>query len=278
LDTREAIKSSEWVNISSNSIEEFLSMEFLNIKEIDLVRALIRWGIFQLKKENKDDLAANLRKKILPGLRKIRFESMTQQEMAYLCKEELREVLSSEEKCSILMSIITGDWKPIPSEIMPLKLSPRNNVLTACSFSFVAGNSQLRKSCGIFSTSFTFQIDKRALIVGLKLKLPIESSLHESIIISILDDKMALIGKCSSKVMIMHKGVEICKINALHSLNANTKYHLCTTFQCGKSCYHKVYTHANTTKRISNGLTLTVSTPSIDAHVEGLVFEIQNSM
>jgi BTB And C-terminal Kelch len=67
LETTEALDSSDWLNISADSCLEFLDMEGLNIKEADLVRALIRWGKFQLEQQDRDNVNENLRSKILPG-------------------------------------------------------------------------------------------------------------------------------------------------------------------------------------------------------------------
>ena len=78
------------------------------MKIVDQVWGLIRWGKFQLQKKNK----TNLRKKILPGLRKIRFDYMSLREIAELFKEELGEVLSGDEKYSIFMANIEKSKKP----------------------------------------------------------------------------------------------------------------------------------------------------------------------
>jgi BTB And C-terminal Kelch len=129
VDTKEALASQDWLNISSESILEFLNMERLRIKEADLVRALIRWGKYQLLQESGG--GENLRSKILPGFRHIRFDSLSQQEVAQLFKEELGEVLTAAEKCSIFMSIITNDWKMMPTDIVSSsKLTPRHRPVT----------------------------------------------------------------------------------------------------------------------------------------------------
>jgi len=62
----------------------------------------------------------------LPGLRKIRFGSVTQQEIVQLFQEELGKVLSGDEQSSICMSMISGDWELMPNEIVSSKkLTPR---------------------------------------------------------------------------------------------------------------------------------------------------------
>lgn len=135
MDTSKALNSGEWLNISSDSMQEFLQFECLNVIEGDLVRALIKWGKFQLQKFG-DDLrnAETLREKILPGLQNIRFESLSHEEFGQLCRNELGAVLSGDEKSSIFMSIITGDW--MATEVAPTKLAPRRGPYVVCELPF----------------------------------------------------------------------------------------------------------------------------------------------
>jgi hypothetical protein len=126
LEAKEFLDNSQgWLNMSSDGIVEFLDLNCLiNIEEANLVRALIRWGKFQLLKHNQN---ANLRSQILPGLRKIRFNSMNPKDITKLFMEELGEVLTGDEKLSIFMAIISGDWKLMPTDVVsPIKLTPRH--------------------------------------------------------------------------------------------------------------------------------------------------------
>ena len=118
METKEALASQDWLNISAESMLEFLDMECLDIKEADLVRALIRWGKFQLEQQDGDTLDENLRSKILPGLRKIRFDSLTHEEVAQLCTEDFGKVLKADEKCSLFVAIIKGNWEMMPTDVV----------------------------------------------------------------------------------------------------------------------------------------------------------------
>jgi hypothetical protein len=93
--TAEALASQGWLNVGLKTVEEFLKMDNLDIDEVDLVRALVEWGEFQVLKTHEQ--AENLRAKILPALRLIRFVGMSQEDVAKVCMEELAEVLSAEE-------------------------------------------------------------------------------------------------------------------------------------------------------------------------------------
>ena len=103
-------------------------MDCLVIEEADLVRALIKWGKYQLQKDSDDPTdGLKLRTKIWPALKLVKFASLTCKEFAQLCLEELGEVLHVEERHSILMAIVTGQWKLMPREFAatPRKHQPR---------------------------------------------------------------------------------------------------------------------------------------------------------
>jgi hypothetical protein len=52
METTTALSSEPWLGISLESVQEFLRMESIDtVEEIDLVRALIRWGKFRLPKD-----------------------------------------------------------------------------------------------------------------------------------------------------------------------------------------------------------------------------------
>jgi len=125
LRSKEVFDSQGWLNISPDGILEFLDTDFY-ITETVRVCALVTWGKHRLQKQ---DQYANLRSQILPGLGKIRFDSMDPKEIADLFKEtDLGEMLTVDEKYSIFMANITGEWKMMPANIFsPTKLAPRHN-------------------------------------------------------------------------------------------------------------------------------------------------------
>jgi BTB And C-terminal Kelch len=181
LETKEALASQDWLNISSESVLEFLNMDCLDIKEADLLRALIRWGKFQTQ-QSGDDAVENLRSKILPGLRQIRFDSFTQVEVAQLCEGELKEVLTAGEKYSILMSLITGDWKMMPAGVVSsLKLAPRHGSYTFCPLPYDVEqpqysicDSKIRQRASVM-----FEVNREAVIVGVKINM--NAYLHDTL-------------------------------------------------------------------------------------------------
>jgi hypothetical protein len=90
-------------------------LDCLNVEEADVVRALVRWAKFQVEKVGGDpEDCVMLREKILPTLKEIRFAGLSQTEFAKLSLDELKDVLSGDEKLQIMQSLLIGDFKLLP--------------------------------------------------------------------------------------------------------------------------------------------------------------------
>jgi hypothetical protein len=284
LETTDALNSSDWLNIGSESILEFLDMECLNIKEADLVRALVRWGKFQLEQQDRDTLDEKLRSKILPGLRKIRFDSLTHLEVAELCKEEFGEVLTGDEKSSIFMANITGDWKLMPTDIVSSsKLAPRHEPYTICPlYCDTIPAEIISKISG--SLSFNFQVDKKADIIGVKVNLPasLQDTLTSIKLRTKWDGEWTDIGTGDPKSTSLHRGEMFYKINAKQSLAANTESEFTFSFATsqggflsGEKACTKYILPKDKNPSCSDGLTLKVHNAErwFYVHIQGIVFK-----
>jgi hypothetical protein len=280
LETKEALDSQDWLNIGSESILEFLNMDCLNINEADLVRALIRWGNFQMH-QNGDDPEANLRSKVLPGLGKIRFGSLTQQELVQLCQEELGKVLSGDEKSAIFMSIISGNWELMPSDIVSsTKLTPRHEPYTFYSLPFAADQKYTRKyRCSEYKGNYIcFRVDKKSEIVGVKLNF---AQVQDHMTFSLHDEDYleTVIATGSLKITSLHRGEVFCPFNALQTLHPFTLYSV--HFTCNGHCEeHSRYAlPKDKISSISDGLTLRIFSPLTFVPLQGLVFnKVDNSI
>jgi hypothetical protein len=249
METKEALDSSDWLNISGESILEFLDMECLIIKEADLVRALIRWGKFQLEQQHRDNVEENLRSKILPGLRKIRFDSINHQEFAQLCTEEFGEVLTGDEKCSVFVAIIKGNWEMMPTDVVSSsKLTLRHEPCTFCAFSFDQMPELHIHNIADGILTFNFQTNKNVAIIGVKLNLT--ACLHETLtsikLVTTLNGENTLIGSGDPKSTAVFKGEMFYKICTTQSLAAQTKYTISLTFATSQDGFlireNKAYT------------------------------------
>ena len=261
-------------------------MECLDINEADLVRALIRWGKYQLEQHDRDNPNENLRSKILPGLQQIRFDSLSQQEVAQLFKEELGEVLTGDEKCSILMSIITDDWKMMPTDVVSsTKLIPRHKPYTFISLPYDVDLS--RRHVGDFrEATICFTTNKKATLVGVKLNTNAfgHHSLSSITLKTILNGQLTSIGTGDPKLNYLHKGQMFYKFSSTPSLVANAQYSLVFAFaeslvssKSGVANLHTLPNDKNPSH--SDGLVLTVHQTYIHcfAHILGIVFEKERS-
>jgi hypothetical protein len=241
------------------------------------VRTLIRWGKFQLEQQDKCD--ENLRSKILPGLRRIRFDNLSQQEVAQLFKEELGEVLTGDEKYSILMSIITDDWKMMPTDIVPpSKLTPRHEPYTFISLPYDLSHHNRSNAR---DATIRFTINKKAIIVGVKLNTSaLGHHSLSSISLKILKKEWTLIGTGGPKSTSLHKGQMFYKFSSSPSLVADTEYCLEFTFAESLACSRLGEVNLYTLPRDKNpshsdGLTLTMHELYLKcfAHILGIVFK-----
>ena len=275
LETKEALDSQDWLNIGSESILEFLNMDCLNINEADLVRALIRWGNYQMH-QNGDNPEANLRSKVLPGLGKIRFGSLTQQELVELCQEELGKVLSGDEKSSIFMSIISGNWELMPKDVVPsIKLAPRHEPYTFFSLPYSAdqNKNQLKSGNNFGDKCFTFKVDKSTDIVGVKLNLT--APYHKLITFSLRENDYALMATGSVNITSLHRGEVFCPLSTMQTLVANEWYRLDFQFNGfdESSCHCGYVLPSGKISYICDGLTLTKNYVSeLSVHILGFVF------
>jgi len=175
-ETADAVASEQWLHISFECVREFLQMDCLCLRESDVVRALIRWGKYQVQMDEEDPTdGQKLRSKIFPALKLIKFASLTHKEFAHLCLEELGVVMNLEEKYSVMMAIGTGVWQQMPSELVSSDATPRKKPFTSLQLEFQ--ELPLERSYALVcidgphpeGPTLIFQLDKRADFVGLKL-------------------------------------------------------------------------------------------------------------
>lgn len=268
LDTSEALESDAWLNISSDSVQEFLQFECLNVVEADLLTALIKWGKSQLQQDEADDgYMKSLREKILPGLQKIRFESLTHEEFTQLCQKELGAVLSGDEKCSIYMSITTGVWTL--SEVAPSKLNLRNGPYILCNAIFERHEPRDADNRTQINSCLKFSVCETALFAGLKINL--KEYYHENMIVDLYDDRETKIGHGNSKFMEKSQGVAFCKITPFCTLAPNVTYELRIdlTNSYHKRAYHRTKYHTY----FNEGNRLEIKSEMLCAAVVALVFK-----
>lgn len=174
--TAEALASKYWLVVSLKTVQEFLKLDQLNIDEIDLVRALIKWGKHQVLKDGDDpENGDKLRSKVLPALNLIRFFGMCYEDIAKLTVNELGTVLSADEKLQLMQSCLLGDEdlmpsilalsvsKPVRSKLVP----PRQVHVVDLPYQYFGGSIKYQKKP--FSFRVEFRVDKYVKLVGLNM-------------------------------------------------------------------------------------------------------------
>jgi hypothetical protein len=269
----EAVGSKAWLSVSLKTVQEFLGMCYLDIEEAALVRALIRWGKFQLQEDGDDpNDGQKLRGKILPGIHLIRFAAVSHFEFVQLCLDGLEEVLSGDEKHSIMMFIVTNDWKHMLKQIAPTKLAPRQKPYTV--FHLKTKSPALQKQSGSTITNFenyskvttstlSFQLDKNATFAGLAVEGP--PSFLKNLSINLQGSQAGI-----SKGIFSLVGKEFFKINSEVELTGNTWYNLVFASTSPPTCtfsipnYYRPFT--------SDGLSLKICTPTISVNLQKIMF------
>jgi hypothetical protein len=251
-------------------VEAFLRIDCLDVGESALVRALIRWGKFQLQKDGDDpNDGQKLRIKILPGLHLIRFSAVSHIEFAQLCLEGLDEVLSRDEELSIMKFIATEDWKQMPPQITPAQLAPRRTPHLAF---LLKPNPLSHSEYGPSCNQFTFQLDKTATLVGLAVKG--SHSFLKNLSISLAaaktsDGRQLLL--VQSRGDFSREGNEFFRVTPNVDLYPNTLYILTFSGASPSTC---LFSYNNYLKPItSDWLTLTIGTAKNDVNLQQLVFK-----
>jgi hypothetical protein len=272
LNTATALDSDSWLGISLESLLEFLRMNNIDaVEEADLVKALIRWGKFQVKLDGDQLDGKNLRSKILPGLHLIRFSALTSKQFANLCFEELGLVLSADERHSILMSIVTEN-----SLLMPPAVVVNNNPARKRKASIVL-KLQIEKSKylhknGPFSSKLLFQLKKKATLAGFRLKIPQNVKHFFTFKLRTLDVDEVVWEGSSDKDLSSYSGVDFYKIRTECSLQARTGYILTISNPCVKQGEMFTIKKYKLLKVTSDKLTLEFSSYEDFSIVEAMVF------
>ena len=82
METSEAVVSDAFTDICQSTLMEFLKRESLNVKEVDLFKAVLKWSEAECLKQEKETNGTNKRAAMGNAIYQIRFASMTLDEFA----------------------------------------------------------------------------------------------------------------------------------------------------------------------------------------------------
>jgi hypothetical protein len=233
--------------------------------EVDLIRALIRWGKYQMQQDL--DKGGNMRSKMLPGLKQIRFDSFTHTEFAkILCQEGLEDVLTDGEQSSIFKSIISKDiWKP--TEVSPSKLAPRYAPYTVCDVHFKRNHGNYYMNNDV-NRSLVFKVNKSVELAGIKVNRQANAN---NISFGLYCASNIKIAEGSSKVKSKNREDEFLTITPMCKLVGGVTYTMKFTLPDGK--YLETYSCFLDYQSQSVGLTLNIQTNYLCAELLAIVFK-----
>jgi hypothetical protein len=140
----------------------------LEVSEFTKVKALVRWGRAQvLLSAAEDEDSSNVRSKIEKCLSFIRFSELEHQEFAQLCRSDLHDVLSGDEKSRVFEAICLAD-----EELMPLQFrsAGANSKLPLALFALPYKEHQLVNHNTGYSlkSELQFEVNMSVQLVGLQ--------------------------------------------------------------------------------------------------------------
>jgi len=104
-----------------DTVLDVLKTNCLQLSEFEKLKALVRWGRAQTLASADVEDGSNVRRKIEKCLNFIRFSELDHTEFAQLCRSDVHDVLSADEKSRIFESICLSD-----EELMPLQFRSAN--------------------------------------------------------------------------------------------------------------------------------------------------------
>jgi hypothetical protein len=179
--TEVALASGDWLNMQLDSVLDFLQMDFMDVSEPDLVRALVKWGRAQVQRDGHDpEDGQRLRSKMLPCLKFINFHVLSHMEFTLLCLEDLGRVMSYEEKFLVMMCITLEKWKMVPEEISLAKYPPRLRTFSVVELRYRSPDVENTTRYDSFFHKLTFEVNRSASLIGFQLETPQNSPVIES--------------------------------------------------------------------------------------------------
>jgi len=278
----EALKSPSWLSASPETVQEVVQSDNTCVSEPELFKAVVEWGNAQVEKANPDlePDPTEVRSKIFPFLKSIRFTLMDSMQFTELCKTDT--ILTAEEKLNILMCLSAKSVEFMPNEFAGASQSPRK-LLAVFDLPYVP--SQLQPgdrhhrsySHGRWSTLLlTFSVDKKARLVGVQVHPsdPTYSAELKNVVMELTDEYEGQ--TCSmypdgsfvyqdKKYIRLRKNVDLV-------LTADLKYSL--LFTRPEVHLKEVYSIQSLSPLNSGLMTLTLSTTKTLAPFSALIFEL----
>lgn len=157
------------MSATTETIQDVLQLDELDVSELDLFKAITRWGLAKI--QDKEKKVTELRAEVDPCIKLIRFMSMESKEFAELCNSTYStNVLSLKEKHQILLSLVLND-----PECTPEKFN-RSNLSRFVTDSAIICYTNFSQKHGTFAESLAFSVNKAVTLLGLEIDLNFQSA------------------------------------------------------------------------------------------------------
>lgn len=124
VDCSNAIKSPAFLKIEHALLCEFLTRETLNVKEVDLFTAIIKWAQFQCESKELEESVENYREVLGSALNLVRFPTMALEEFASTVVHESK-ILLQEDIIEIFMQF--SGQQPKDTRLPKFSCKPRKH-------------------------------------------------------------------------------------------------------------------------------------------------------
>ena len=128
LKTSEAIVSDAFTDITQSTLAEFLKRESLNVKEVDLFKAVVKWSKAECLRQGKESSTENKRAVMGNAIHQIRFASMTLEEFG---QNVSRSGLLTLAEVVLFYDLFSGE-KRVSDVWNMSEREPRKEILLRC--------------------------------------------------------------------------------------------------------------------------------------------------
>ena len=159
--TEEALKSNEFVTVERSLVETVVEREVLNVKEVELFKAVDRWGTEQSQRQGITPNGESKRRLLGKGIvRAIRFPLMSQQEFASVVIDS--RILTLDEVGDMMKH-----YNDVSTTTLPFIQAPRmdTSIIHRCQRFRTFGTGW---GYGKFPACLNFSVDKPILLHGVQ--------------------------------------------------------------------------------------------------------------
>ena len=166
LKTSEAIASDAFTDIGQSTLAEFLRRESLNVKEVDLFKAVVKWSEAECLRKGKESNTNNKRAAMGNTIYQIRFASMTLEEFG---QNVSRSGLLTLAEVVLFYDMFSGEKRTSDVWNMSERGAKEEILLRCCVFGGYRGRIFLHEDPELWKNELCFLFSKAVKLHGVHL-------------------------------------------------------------------------------------------------------------